>query len=59
MDAYQRFDADIPLVDWRKANDTVREIGGWQAYARQSAADIAHEKTRGSTDKVAPTGAPK
>ena len=21
--------------DWRKANDTVREIGGWRAYARE------------------------
>ncbi len=24
------------LVDWREANDTVRRIGGWRAYAREA-----------------------
>lgn len=52
MDGYRRFDADTPLTDWRKANDTVREIGGWQAYAKQSAAEIAKEKSR-TTDGAA------
>jgi len=34
---YRRFDPNEPLTDWRRANDTVREIGGWQAYAKESA----------------------
>lgn len=34
---YRRFDLNEPLTDWRAANDTVREIGGWQAYAKESA----------------------
>lgn len=24
------------LVDWREANDAVRRIGGWRAYAREA-----------------------
>jgi hypothetical protein len=27
---------DEPLVPWKAANDKVREIGGWRAYARQA-----------------------
>ena len=34
---YRRFDPNESLTDWRRANDTVREIGGWQAYAKESA----------------------
>jgi hypothetical protein len=44
MDGYQRFDADTPLINWRQANVAVKDIGSWQAYARQSAAEIAKEK---------------
>ena len=28
--------ADEPVSPWREANDTVRRIGGWQAYGRES-----------------------
>jgi hypothetical protein len=28
-----------PVGSWRRANDTVGEIGGWRAYARESEAD--------------------
>lgn len=59
MDGYQRFDAGAPLTDWRKANDTVRDIGGWQAYAKQSAAEIAQEKSRGNADLATPKGPEK
>lgn len=32
---YQRFDA--PAVgNWRQANDTVRDIGGWRSYLREA-----------------------
>lgn len=25
-----------PIASWREANETVRRIGGWQAYSRES-----------------------
>jgi hypothetical protein len=28
--------ADSPRVPWREANDRVRDIGGWKAYAREA-----------------------
>jgi hypothetical protein len=34
FEGYRSFFAD-EVGDWRKANDTVREIGGWRAYARE------------------------
>jgi hypothetical protein len=34
FEGYRSFSAD-EVRDWRKANDTVREIGGWRAYARE------------------------
>lgn len=37
---YRRL-APAPAVGWREANDTVQRIGGWRAYARESAADAA------------------
>jgi hypothetical protein len=38
FDRYQRFNTDTPLLDWRSANQTVQQIGGWRAYAREAAA---------------------
>ena len=35
FDGYRRF-ADQPPQNWVDANDLVRRIGGWQAYARES-----------------------
>lgn len=32
---YRAF-ADEAVVSWREANDTVRRIGGWQAYSREA-----------------------
>ncbi|TWO70046.1 hypothetical protein FN976_17045 [Caenimonas sedimenti] len=34
FEGYRPFEA-IEIQDWRKSNDTVREIGGWRAYARE------------------------
>jgi hypothetical protein len=34
FEGYRPFSAE-EVGDWRKANDTVREIGGWRAYARE------------------------
>ena len=36
FEGYQPFAADTAVQDWRRSNDTVREIGGWRAYARES-----------------------
>ena len=35
FEGYQPFAADAAVQDWRRSNDTVREIGGWRAYARE------------------------
>lgn len=40
------------IRSWREANDTVGQIGGWRAYARESQAPEA-----GSTATPAPPGA--
>lgn len=34
FEGYRPFE-DGKVQDWRKSNDTVREIGGWRAYARE------------------------
>lgn len=35
FEGYRRY-SDEPVGSWRQANDTVRQIGGWQEYARES-----------------------
>lgn len=34
FEGYRPFAAE-EIQDWRRSNDTVREIGGWRAYARE------------------------
>ena len=34
FEGYRPFEAG-EVEDWRKSNDTVREAGGWRAYARE------------------------
>ena len=34
FEGYRPFEAG-EVQDWRKSNDTVREVGGWRAYARE------------------------
>lgn len=34
FEGYHSF-AEQPLTPWREANDVVRSVGGWQAYARE------------------------
>lgn len=34
FEGYRSF-SDQPLMPWREANDVVRRVGGWQAYARE------------------------
>ena len=45
---------DQPVTSWREANELVRRIGGWQAYAREaqggaSAASGARPAASGAT----------
>lgn len=48
FDGYQRFDAELPLTDWRKLHETVHQRGGWRAYAMESAkANAASAKPAG------------
>ncbi|MDB5944129.1 MAG: hypothetical protein JWQ13_3695 [Ramlibacter sp.] len=34
FEGYRPFEAGA-VQDWRKSNETVREVGGWRAYARE------------------------
>lgn len=34
FDGYRPFEAG-EVQDWRQSNDTVRDVGGWRAYARE------------------------
>lgn len=34
FEGYRPF-TESKIQDWRKSNDTVRDIGGWRAYARE------------------------
>jgi hypothetical protein len=34
FEGYRPFEAG-EVQDWRKSNDTAREVGGWRAYARE------------------------
>lgn len=49
LESYQRFNADTPLADWRRVNDTVRDIGGWQTYAQEAARAIKAEQDAKAT----------
>jgi len=37
---YQPFSDEKP-VPWKEANETVRQIGGWRAYAKEAASSAA------------------
>ncbi|MBE7941670.1 MULTISPECIES: hypothetical protein [Ramlibacter] len=34
FEGYRPFESG-EIQDWRKSNETVREVGGWRAYARE------------------------
>lgn len=40
FDGYRSY-TEEPVASWRDANDQVREIGGWRAYAREAQAPAA------------------
>jgi len=55
---YRRFDPAEPLADWRQANKTVEEIGGWRAYAKEAAKEATKEAVSANST-VAPAGGTK
>lgn len=47
------------LTPWRAANDTVRDVGGWRAYAKEAAASDATATTPIPQPSTSSAGAPK
>ena len=52
------FEGDRPFAaeevqDWRRSNDTVRDIGGWRAYAREMQGGAPPKKPDASQPKAA------
>lgn len=59
FDGYRAY-RDQPVGDWRRANETVRQAGGWQAYAREAQGgpgSIAPAAPAASTPSGAASGA--
>lgn len=53
LQGYQPY-SETKMVPWKAANDTVGQIGGWRAYAKEAA------EGQGQTGQAAPAaGAPK
>lgn len=58
FEAYQCFQDDKP-ISWKQANDTVRQRGGWRAYAKESAGTDHGEHGGGrNAPTTTPTPAP-
>lgn len=63
FEGYQPY-TDDKSIDWKAANDTAAQIGGWRAYAKQaSAADtpmaVTAPPSPAAPMEKAPTGATK
>ncbi len=54
--ATYRRHAEAEPIGWREANDNVARIGGWRAYARESAAASATPAASASTPAPANAG---
>ena len=58
FEGYQAM-SEPKLTPWRAANDTVRDVGGWRAYAKEAAAANAAATTAAPQPSTSPTDAPK
>jgi hypothetical protein len=54
---YRRLAEDTP-VPWRQANETVGQIGGWRAYAREASDAAASLSKVSEASSASPTSAP-
>lgn len=50
LEGYQPY-SDTKMVPWKAANDTVGQIGGWRAYAKEAAEGQGQQ---GHGDQAAP-----
>jgi hypothetical protein len=55
FDGYRRF-ADQPVENWQAANDLVRSIGGWKAYARDRQSETRPSASRASSQATGHDG---
>ena len=58
FEGYQAM-SEPKLTPWRAANDTVRDVGGWRAYAKEAAAADATATTLAPQPSPSSAGAPK
>ena len=58
FEGYQAM-SEPKLTPWRAANDTVRDVGGWRAYAKEAAAANAAATTPAPQPSTSSAGAPK
>ena len=58
FEGYQAM-SEPKLTPWRAANDTVRDVGGWRAYAKEAAAADATATTLAPLPSPSSAGAPK
>ena len=58
FEGYQAM-SEPKLMPWRAANDTVRDVGGWRAYAKEAAAANAAATTPIPQPSTSSAGAPK
>ena len=58
FEGYRSFEGG-DVQDWRKSNDTVREVGGWRAYAREMRSAPAVPASGASPQGGAPQAEPK
>ena len=58
FEGYRPFEAG-EVQDWRKSNETVREVGGWRAYAREMRGPAQAPAAGASAPKNPIPGEPK
>ena len=58
FEGYQAM-SEPKLTPWRAANDTVRDVGGWRAYAKEAAAANAAATTLAPQPSTSSSGVPK
>lgn len=53
FEGYQRY-SEEKIVNWKQANDTTGQIGGWRAYAKEASQDASPDGAAKPTSSKAP-----
>ena len=53
FEGYQPY-SDEKIVNWKQANDTTGQIGGWRAYAKEASQDTSLDGTAKPATSTAP-----